>query len=92
MTINVSLTPQLEERVRQKVNSGEYASVSEVVRAALRLLDHQEKLKEIQLQELRDEIMIGVRQSERGEVEPFDEAAVEDIKKRGRERFKASQK
>jgi antitoxin ParD1/3/4 len=87
MTVNVSLTPQQEERVRERVASGEYASVSEVIRAALRLLDQQEKLREIQLKELREEVMLGVRQAENGEVEDFDKAAVDNIKKRGRKRL-----
>ncbi len=38
MGMNINLTPQLEEMVRQKVNSGLYTSASEVVREALRLL------------------------------------------------------
>ncbi|MDJ0763208.1 MAG: type II toxin-antitoxin system ParD family antitoxin [Myxococcota bacterium] len=92
MTVNISLTPQQEAKVRARVASGDYASVSEVMRAALRLLDQQEKLKELQLQELREEVMIGVRQAEQGEVEDFDEAAIEDIKKRGRKRLEAQNK
>ena len=37
MGMNISLTPQLEEMIRQKVDSGLYNSASEVVRDALRL-------------------------------------------------------
>ena len=92
MTVNISLTPQQEARVRERVASGDYASVSEVIRAALRLLDQQEELREIQIQELRKEVMIGVRQAKRGEVEDFDETVVEDIKKRGRKRLAALKK
>jgi antitoxin ParD1/3/4 len=40
---NVSLTPELEALVDQKVASGRYRSASEVVRAALRLLDDRER-------------------------------------------------
>ncbi|MCP4677671.1 MAG: type II toxin-antitoxin system ParD family antitoxin [Deltaproteobacteria bacterium] len=92
MTVNISLTPQQEEKVRQRVASGDYASVSEVMRAGLRLLEQQEKLRAIQLQELREEVMLGVGQAERGETEVFDEAAVEGIKKRGRKRLAAQKK
>ena len=87
MTVNISLTPQQEAKVRQRVSAGDYASISEVMRAALRLLEQQEKLREIQLQELREEVMIGVRQDESGEVEDFGQTVVTDIKKRGRERL-----
>lgn len=36
--MNVSLTPELEQFVRRKVESGLYGNASEVVRDALRLL------------------------------------------------------
>ncbi len=42
-TRNVSLTPELEALVDRKVASGRYRSASEVVRAALRLLDERER-------------------------------------------------
>ena len=41
-TKNVSLTPELESFVAERVTSGRYCSASEVVRAALRLLKDQE--------------------------------------------------
>lgn len=41
-TLTVSLTPELRAFLRQKVNSGQYNSASEVVRAALRLLKEHE--------------------------------------------------
>jgi len=87
-TINISLTPQLESRVRGMVSSGQYASVSEVVRTALRLLEHHEKLREIQLQELREEVMAGVGQYERGEYSELTDETLEDLKGRGRKRVK----
>ncbi|MXZ13166.1 MAG: type II toxin-antitoxin system ParD family antitoxin [Candidatus Dadabacteria bacterium] len=40
--MNVSLTPKLEEFIREKVSSGLYNNASEVVREALRLLVNQE--------------------------------------------------
>ena len=39
--MNVSLTPELERFVQEKVHSGRYTSASEVVREALRLLEEQ---------------------------------------------------
>lgn len=38
MGMNINLTPQLEEMIRWKVDSGTYSSASEVVRDALRLM------------------------------------------------------
>lgn len=43
--MNVSLTPELERWVREKVDSGLYGSASEVVREALRLLALQEQTR-----------------------------------------------
>src|SRR5579863_4585296 len=40
--MNVSLTPELERYIRQKVDSGFYGNASEVVREALRLMHGRE--------------------------------------------------
>lgn len=60
MGININLTPQLEEMVRQKVISGAYTSVSEVVREALWLLDEKDRLRLAELAQLRQDIQEGV--------------------------------
>ena len=54
--MNVSLTPQLEDFVKDKVKSGRYSSASEVVREALRMLEERDR----RLVELRKEIAIGL--------------------------------
>ena len=41
-TMNVSLTPELEKIVAERVSSGRYASASEVIRQALRLLEERD--------------------------------------------------
>ena len=43
--MNVSLTPELEKFVADKVATGDFASASEVVRAALRILAEEERWK-----------------------------------------------
>jgi antitoxin ParD1/3/4 len=65
--MNVSLTPELEKLVNEKVKSGLYNSASEVIREGLRLLQEQDELKRIRRDELRREIMLGVEQIRRGE-------------------------
>ena len=60
MGMNVNLTPHLEEMVRNKVSSGKYTSASEVVREALRLMQEQDQLKELKLQQLRNDIQQGL--------------------------------
>lgn len=54
--MNVSLTPELEQFVSTKVESGRYNSASEVVREALRLLEEQDQAKARQLAEFNREL------------------------------------
>jgi len=75
--MNVSLTPELEQLVSDKVKSGLYNSASEVVREALRLLNEQDALKAYRLQELRREIAVGIAQADRGDVAPLDMAVIQ---------------
>ena len=60
MGMNVNLTPQLEELVRSKVASGLYTSASEVVRAALRLMEEQDRLRDAKLAQLRSDVRRGL--------------------------------
>ena len=52
-TRNVNLTDELENFVQAKVESGHYENASEVIRAALRTLDREEKQYEVKLAVLR---------------------------------------
>jgi len=65
--VNVSLTPELERFVQEKVHSGRYTSASEVVREALRLLEEHEQVRMAQLAEFREEIDRRLAFLERGE-------------------------
>jgi len=71
--MNVSLTPELEELINQKVSSGLYHSASEVIREALRLLKEQDELQKFRLEQLRKEVAIGIDQGNRGQVKPAEE-------------------
>lgn len=64
--MNVSLTPELEQMVDQKVKSGLYNSASEVVREGLRLLQQRDELQEAKLNSLRAEIRKGIDDLEAG--------------------------
>lgn len=79
--MNVSLTPQLESFVKQKVLSGKYNSTSEVMREALRLLQEQDELKSFKLQALRQDLQIGVSELDQGESIPLD---IEKLKSKAR--------
>ena len=80
--MNVSLTPQLESFVKQKVSTGLYSSASEVIREALRLLEEKEALKTMKLQALRADIQAGMDSLDKGEGKSLD---IDAIKARGRE-------
>ncbi|MDZ8260782.1 type II toxin-antitoxin system ParD family antitoxin [Nostoc sp. ChiQUE01b] len=75
--MNVSLTPELEQLVKDKVNSGRYHSVSEVMGEALRLLDERDRVQEKRLAELKAKIQEGLEASERGEVVDGEEVFAE---------------
>ena len=85
MTMNINLTPKLEDMIRQKVTSGLYNSASEVIREALRLMEEQDRIRAMKLEQLRRDIQEGL---DSGEAEPLD---LEALKKRCRERLNAKQ-
>jgi|SRR5215472_203656 len=55
-TRNVNLTEELDQYLRAKVESGRYENASEVVRAALRTLEREEREYEAKLAVLRKAI------------------------------------
>lgn len=67
--MNVSLTPRLIDLVRQKVDAGLYGSSSEVIRAALRLMEERDRQREAALTALRGD---EPRPADNGVVDPVD--------------------
>lgn len=88
--MNVSLTPELEKLVANKVESGRYQSASEVIREGLRLLDDQDRLRELHLSDVRRKIQVGLDQLDRGEGIPGKQ--VEANLKRASGEFRAKKK
>lgn len=82
--MNVSLTPELERLVSEKVASGMYHSASEVVREALRLLHERDELRCVHLRQLRREVARGLEQLRTGKLSEFD---AQEIKDAGRRRL-----
>ena len=76
-TVNVSLTPELEEFVKSRISSGRYQTASEVVREALRLLERQEKERDEAYERLKEKLERGAAEAECGDLldgdEVFDE-------------------
>jgi antitoxin ParD1/3/4 len=83
--MNVSLPPELEARVRQRVESGMYGSASEVIREALRLFEAYEQVKTAKLDSLRQDITAGLNDAAGGRIKEIDFAS---LKQQGRQLLK----
>ena len=87
--MNVSLTPELDNFVAGKVESGRYSSASEVVREALRLLEEHDRARNAQLAAFNHEIGARLASLDREEhVKP--EMARRQLEQKSRERRKLS--
>ncbi len=61
--MHISLTPELESRVKAKVETGLYNNASEVIREALRFMEmHEDWIHEIKLARLREQLKAGLEQ------------------------------
>ena len=66
--MHISLTPELETRIKQKVASGFYNNASEVIRDALRFWEKNEELvQHMKLEMLKERLLIGADQAKQGE-------------------------
>lgn len=86
--VSIALTPELLAIAKEAVESGEYASTSEVVREALREWSLRKPLRQAEIERLRKAWQEGI---ESGPSKPLD---FDEIKRKGRERlaaFKARQ-
>ncbi|MGH6931049.1 MAG: type II toxin-antitoxin system ParD family antitoxin [Dongiaceae bacterium] len=80
--MNVSLTVELERLIRKKVASGGYASTSEVVREALRLLEKRDSSERYVGRALRDAWVRGIASGSSGELD------LDKIRKKARARLR----
>lgn len=82
--MTVTLTAEQVIAVKEAVNSGAYASSSEIVREALRDWMHKQQLRQGELATLRRDIQAGLDDIKAGRVHDFD---VDEIVKEGKRRF-----
>lgn len=89
--MNVSLTPELERLVADKVKSGMYQTASEVVREGLRLLADRDWLEHE-----RREVAVGLAALERGEYKVYTDEDMPrlaaEIRARGMKRLAADKR
>jgi antitoxin ParD1/3/4 len=84
VNMNVSLTDELADFVKSKVAGGRYSSSSEVVRAALRLMEKSEQQEAEKLMLLRRAWQEGIDSGNAGELD------FTDLKKEARARKAAA--
>jgi antitoxin ParD1/3/4 len=84
--MNVSLTPELERYINEKVEGGSYRSASEVVRESVRLMQRVEEDRAARLAALRRDIDEAVAQMDRGEWVDGEEAFAEVFESLRRDR------
>lgn len=84
--MEITLTPELEDLVNEKIRSGKYDSPSQVVRDGLRLLKEQDQLKQLRLEELRREVQGGIDAIQEGRYTSYNSAdeLMEDVIKEAR--------
>jgi antitoxin ParD1/3/4 len=74
--MELAVSAELQQIVREKVESGDYASADDLLREALQLLDDRDRLRAWKLEALRKEIAVGIQQAEQGLVAPLDMDAI----------------
>lgn len=88
--MNVSLTPELDRFVANKVSSGRYTSASEVVRESLRLLEERDQDRGERLTALNEALTERLASLDRGEhVKPSEARARLEHKSTERRRQRA---
>lgn len=88
--MNVSLTPELDKFVTDKVKSGRYNSASEVVREALRLLEEHGRARTSQFSAFNKELGARLASLDAGEhIDPKAARARLDLKSRERRKRSA---
>lgn len=70
MPSSYAIGHHFEDFIRRQIETGRYASASELVREALRLLETRERLREIELDEYHAQILAG---TESGDSIPADD-------------------
>lgn len=66
--MNVTLTPELEQFVQTQIDSGKYASATEVLLAGVSLLKEIDRVYKGRFEELRQKVLDGVDAADRGDV------------------------
>ncbi len=66
--MNITLKPQQEKFLREKLDSGKYGTIDEVIAEAFKLLEERDKHYLQWLDETRKKVAIGIEQANRGQL------------------------
>lgn len=66
--MTVTLPPELQQLIQKMVSTGRYSSAGEVVGEAVHLLQQRDAFRQMQVEELRHEIQVGLDDVQRGDV------------------------
>ena len=84
--MDITLTPQINTWIAEKVAQGMYSSSSEVIAEGIRLLKRQEEQRLSMIKDLRQELRVGMKQLDAGKSVPLDTTLVSVIKAKGRDK------
>ena len=76
---NISLTDHHDALIEAKIQAGEYANASEVVREGLRLIQERDQELAARVDAIKSRVAVGLEQAARGE---FVEGSVNEIRER----------
>lgn len=66
--MNISISDQINERIRRKVESGQYPSTDDVLARALTLLEEHDAELESELADMHEKVRTGTAQADAGEL------------------------
>jgi antitoxin ParD1/3/4 len=81
ITVTITLRDEDHRFIESAMKSGRYVTESEAVSDAIAELRAREELRQARIAEIRDKVMVGIDQLERGEGTEWN---VEDVKAKGR--------
>ncbi|MDB9524363.1 type II toxin-antitoxin system ParD family antitoxin [Oscillatoria sp. CS-180] len=64
----LSLPPELQQFANRQIASGKYASLDDILLAGLQALAEREQIYQGRFADLRDEVLLGANEAERGEL------------------------
>ena len=75
--MNITLSPDQERFVEERVASGRFLTANEMIREGLALLEERESERSIAIAALRREIQLGTEEADRGELVDGDDVFAE---------------